>query len=68
MLSNRVYQRHKLDRQMSNRNKNLFDMNRFSALLGEGASALFLLLLAGILLVPEILGKTLYQVLSLMIP
>ena len=40
----------------------------FSTLLGEGATALFLLLLAGILLMPETLGHTLHQILLLMIP
>lgn len=53
---------------MSNRNKGTIETNRFSTLLGEGASALFLLLLAGILLAPVPLGNTLFQVLRLMVP
>ena len=53
---------------MSNRNKGTIETNRFSTLLGEGASALFLLFLAGLLLAPEAVGKTLSQVLSLMVP
>lgn len=55
-------------RQMDNRNKGTLETARFSTLLGEGASALFLLFLAGLLLAPETLGKTLSRVLQLMIP
>jgi len=57
-----------LAKQMSNRHTGTIETNRFSALLSEGASALFLLLLAGLLLAPEVLGNTLSQVLSLMNP
>jgi hypothetical protein len=53
---------------MSNRNKGTMETNRFSTLLGEGASALFLLFLAAVMLVPETLGHSLVQVLRLMIP
>ncbi len=54
--------------QVSNRHTGSIETARFSTLLEEGASALFLLLLAGLLLAPESLGNTLFQVLRLMIP
>jgi len=53
---------------MNNRDKGTFETNRFSTLLCEGASALFLLFLASLLLAPEALGHTLSHVLRLMIP
>ncbi len=53
---------------MKNRDKGTFETNRFSMLLGEGASALFLLFLASLLLAPEALGHTLSHVLRLMVP
>ena len=53
---------------MNNQDKDIFEENRFGTLLGEGASALFLLFLASLLLVPEALGNTLFHVLRLMIP
>ena len=40
-------------KKMSNRNTGSFETVRFSTLLEEGASALFLLLLAGFLLAPR---------------
>lgn len=52
----------------SNRENGTMETNRFSTLLGEGASAFFLLLLAGILLAPEHVGHTLTLVLGLMNP
>jgi hypothetical protein len=53
---------------MNDQNKVTIETVPFSTLVGEGASAVFLLLLAGVLLVPETLGHTLVQLLSLMIP
>ncbi|MCP4936578.1 MAG: hypothetical protein GY927_20860 [bacterium] len=53
---------------MSNRNTGSIETTRFSTLLEEGASALFLLLLTGLLLAPEAVGNTLSLVLRLMIP
>ena len=55
-------------RQMNNRDKMSMEINRFSTLLSEGVSALFLLFLASLLLAPEALGSTLSHVLHLMIP
>ena len=53
---------------MSNRHTGIMGPVRFSDLLGEGASALFLLLLATVLLAPEALGSSLFMVLSLITP
>ncbi len=55
-------------KQMSNRKTASIETARFSTLLEEGASALFLLLLAGLLLAPETVGNTLSLVLRLMNP